>query len=102
MKTLLSVKITESHKGKFADLAGQFGHFRLSRILQIHFDFTFFSGPAQSPGVSSPCSQKRCWLSALTIHGSSRQQKIFHCPSTLHTCQCSMPELITLSFSTKS
>ena len=23
--------------------------------------------------------------------------KIFHCPSILHTCQCSMPELVTLS-----
>ena len=28
--------------------------------------------------------------------------KIFHCPSILHTCQCSRPALVTLPFATNS
>src|SRR4029077_10107835 len=36
--------------------------------------FPFFSGPAQSPGISSTCSLERCWLSALTMDRSSRQR----------------------------
>jgi hypothetical protein len=48
MKTLLSVKIPESQKGEFPDLTDQLGSFP---SVPDFTDFTFFSSPAQSPGV---------------------------------------------------
>jgi hypothetical protein len=34
---------------------------------EITIRFSFFSGRAQSPGISSPCSLERCCLSVVTI-----------------------------------
>src|SRR5208282_2408999 len=41
--------------------------FPLADGAQITIRFSFFSGPPQSPGISSPCSLERCWLSAVNI-----------------------------------
>jgi len=59
MKALLPVDITESQKGEFPNPTNQLWSFPSAA------DFTFFSGPAQSPSASSPCSLERCWLSAV-------------------------------------
>src|SRR5689334_640904 len=75
MKTLLSVNIPESQKGEFPDLGPiSWGHFRLSLISLISLRFHFLQRSVQPPGVSSPCSLERCWLSDVTINKSSRQR----------------------------
>jgi len=103
MKTFLSGNITESQTGEFPDWTNQLGSFPSVPDFTISLRF-------HSLQLSGAITRRELALFSGALLALSRDDqllvqvtdKIFHCPSILHTCQCSMPELVTLSFSTKS
>jgi hypothetical protein len=65
MKTLLPIKMAESQKGKFPDLASQLGHFHLARIsLRFHF-------PQRSGAITR---RKLAWFSGALLAVSGEHQ----------------------------
>jgi hypothetical protein len=67
-------QFTNSTHRKRRQIRGTQFSFPLPDGAEIAIRFSFVSGPAQSPGISSPCSLERCWLSAVTMDRSSRQR----------------------------
>ena len=70
---------TNSELGrKRRQIRGMQFSFPLADGAEITISFYFFSVPAQSPGMSSPCSLERCWLSVVTIFRPDNGQDLPH------------------------